>query len=251
MSDSGAADPRLDAALAAYDGTAGTRAKVLAALAGARVFVAITATSTAVHTAEATGLRAESSAEMALVSVVASDGGRAVPAFADTAALRRWRLDLRPVPVAAEYLARAALDDGADAVLLDPGRAAVVLRADDLASLAAGYVPVPGALLAARRTVAGLTAPPSPPDEQLVAALAAAVRPERLRAARLLEGPGGPVLGIAPRHPLDPAALTDLAQRVRARLGPAVPPGGLDLAVVPPRGPGHRVIRRRWPSALW
>ena len=248
MSDTGEADARLAAALAAYDDRPVSRAEVLAALSGARVFVAITATSTAEHTAEATGLRAESSAEMALVSVVASDGARAVPAFADTAALKRWRLDVRPVRVATEYLAHAALDDGADAILLDPAGAAVVLRADDLAALAAGYVPVPGSRLAARWTATDLTAPADPPDPRLVVALADAVRPEQVRAARLLDGPAGPVLGIAPRRPLDPAALAELARRVMARLGPALPPGGLDVAVVPLNGPGHHVSRRRWPS---
>ncbi|MCU1588773.1 MAG: uncharacterized protein JWP11_29, partial [Frankiales bacterium] len=179
MIDAGDADPRLAAALAAYDGSPAARAETLAALSGARVFVPITATSTAEHRADVTGLRAESSAEMALVSVVASDGERGVPAFADTAALRRWRLDVRPVAVSADYLARAVLDDGAAAVVLDPDRAAVVVRRPDLEALAAGYVPVGGARLAVRRTATTLTAPAVPPDPALVAALAAAVRPER------------------------------------------------------------------------
>lgn len=245
MTDTGEADPRLAAALAAYDDSPAARAETLAALSGARVFVAVTATSTAEHREAGTGLRAESSAEMALVSLVASDGDRAVPAFADTAALRRWRLDVRPVAVTPAYLAQAALDDAAEAVLLDPGGAGVVLRRDDLAALAAGYVPVPGAPLAARRTTAGLTAPAMSPHPELVAALAVAVRPEKLRAARLLDGPGGPVLGIAPRVQLDPAGLASLAQRVRGRLGPALPAAGLDLAVVPLSGPGHPVPTRR------
>jgi hypothetical protein len=245
MTDQGEADPRLAAALLVHDGSLPARAEVLAALAGARVFVAITATATAEETAAATGLRAESSAEMALVSVVASDGERALPAFASVADLRRWRLDVRPVPVAAPYLARAALDDGAAAVVLDPGGAGVVLRRADLTALAAGYVPVPGADLAAQRTTAVLTAPAAAPDPAFVAALEAAVRPERPRAARLLDGPAGPVLGIAPRRPLDAGALTALAQRVMLRLGASLPPAGLDLAIVPPAGPGYPLLTRR------
>ena len=245
MTDTGEADPRLATALQRYDGTAATRAEVLAGLAGARVFVAITATSTAEHVEPGTGLRAESSAELALVSVVASDGERALPAFADTAALRRWRLDVRPAPVTAAHLARAALDDGADAVLLDPSHAAVVLRRPELQAIADGYVPVAGAALAARTTDQQLTSPTEPPSPDLVRALAAALTPERPRAARLLDGPHGPVLGISPRVPLDPAALAALAQRVMTRLGPALPTRGLDLAVVPLTGPGHAVITRR------
>ena len=250
MTDDGTADPRLAAALRAYDGSARARAEALAALAGARVFVAITATSTAEHVETGTGLRAESSAEMALVSMVASDGERAIPAFADTGALRRWRLDVRPVPVDAAYLARAALDDGAAAVVLEPAGAAVVVRRPDLTSLAAGYVPVPGSPLAARRTTTALTPTAAVPDADLVRALAAALAPERPRAARLLDGPGGLVLGIAPRRPLDPPALAALAQRVMIRLGDALPPRGLDVTLVPPSGPGHPVIGRRWPSVL-
>jgi hypothetical protein len=245
VSDDGTADPRLAAALQADDGSSVTRAEVLAALAGARLFVPITATSTAEHVAPGTGLRAESSAEMALLSLVASDGERAIPAFADVAALRRWRQGVRPVPVGSAYLARAALDDGAAALLLDPDGAGVVVRRSDLESLAAGYVPVPGATLAARRTQVSLSQPAAV-DPDLVRALAAALAPERPRAARLLDGPGGPVVGIAPRRPLDPSALAALAQRVMGRLGDALPAQGLDLTVVPPRGPGHPVIRRRW-----
>jgi hypothetical protein len=238
VTDDGAADPRLAAALSAHDASPGRRAEVLAAFAGARVFVAITATSTAEHVETGSGLRAESSADMALASLVASDGARAIPAFVDPAALRRWRLDVRPVPIAAAQLARAALDDGAAAVLLDPAGAAVGVRRPDREAGAAGYVPVAGAPLSSRRTTAALTPPATPPDPVLVEALVAAVAPERLRAARLLDGPGGTVLGIAPAGHLDPGALAALAGRVMSRLGSALPAAGLDLAVVPADGPG-------------
>lgn len=245
VTDDGGADPRLAAALIAYDGSAAARAEALAALAGARVFVAITATSTAEHVEAGTGLRAESSAEMALVSILSSDGERAVPAFADTAALRHWRLDVRPVPVATDYLSRAALDDGASAVLLDPAGAAVVVPRHELQALAAGFVPVPGTALAARLAPGELAEPRGVTDAALLLALAVAVGPERLRAARLLEGRDGLVLGVAPRRPMDAAALTGLAQRVMARLGPALPAAGLDLAVVPPNGPGRPITTGR------
>jgi len=103
---------------------------------------------------------------------------------------------------------------------------------------------VPGAGLAGRRTTEALTAPATAPDPALLAALAEAVAPERLKAARLLDGPSGPVLGVAPRRPLDPAGLAALAGRVAARLGEQLPPQGLDLAVVPPKGPGARISAR-------
>jgi hypothetical protein len=138
VTDEGSADPRLAAVLAAYDGSAPARAGAIAALAEARVFVAITATSTAEHIEPGSGLRAESSAEMALVSLVASDGERAIPAFLDVAGVVGWRAGYRPVPVEGRRLARAAVDDGAAAVLLDPTGAAVVVRRDDLIAMAAG-----------------------------------------------------------------------------------------------------------------
>lgn len=237
--DDGRADPHLAAALAADDGSPAARARVLAALAGARVFVAVAATATGERVDAGTGLPAESGARLALLSLRSPRGARAVPAFADVATLAAWRPEVRPVPVAARYLCRAALDDGAVAVLLDPGRAAVTLAEDEVRALADGYVPVPGADLAVRRARDRLTEPPTPPEPALVQALAAALRPERLRGARLLHGPHGPVLGVVPRGALDAAAAAALAQRVRVRLGPALPAGGLDLAVVPPDGPGH------------
>jgi hypothetical protein len=245
VTDSGQAEPRLAQALASYDGSPRAHADVLAALVGARVFVGITATSTAEHVDVGTNLRAESSAEMALVFLVAPDGERALPAFADTSAVQRWRLDVRPVPVTASYLARAALEDGASAVLLDPEGAGVVVPRAELGALAGGYVPVPGASLAARRTSEALTTPERDPDPLLVRALADAIRPERPRAARLLQGPSGLVLGIAPRAALDAAQLAELASRVMSRLGSALPSDGLDVAVVPPKGPGHAVLTRR------
>ena len=244
--DDGRADAALGRALVAFDGSSASRARVLSALAGARVFVAVTATSTAEHVDEGTGLRAESSAEMALLSIASASGERAVPAFPDVASLTQWRADARPVAVSGAYLCRSGLDDGAVAVLLDPLGADVVLAEAEVRALADGYVPVPGSALSFRRTTDALSAPADAPDPDLVRALTAALRPERLRAARLLRGPSGPVLGICPRRDLDPAALAALAQRIISRLGAALPADGLDLAVVPPTGPGLALPLRRW-----
>ncbi len=245
--DDGRVDDALGRALASLDGSSAGRARVLSALAGARVFVAVTATATAEHVESGTGLRAESSAEMALLSVVSAKGERAVPAFGDVGSLTAWRADARPVAVSGPYLCRSALDDGAVAVLLDPQGAAVVLAEAEVRALADGYVPVPGSALSFRRTTEVLTAPVELPDPALVEALSVALRPERLRAARLLQGPAGPVLGVCPRRDLDPGALAALAQRVVTRLGAALPAEGLDLAVVPPTGPGLVLaVRRRW-----
>lgn len=234
--DDGSADPRLVAALAS-----GARAEVLAALADARVFAAISATSTAEHTTE-TGLRAESSAEMAVLMLEA-DGRRALPVFLAVGDVRRWRLEARPVRLTGPQACQAALDDGAEAVVLDPSGAGFALVASEVTTLAGGWVPVEGTSLATRRAETRLAVPAQVPPG-LVEALALALRPERLRAARLLEGPDGLVLGVAPRRALRPEELAALAHRVMTRLGAALPAAGLDLAQVAARGPGVPVVRR-------
>ena len=248
----GRADPRLSAALAAYDGSAAASGEVYAALAGARVFLALSAQAVGIEPADVAGLRQESSAEMALLSLVGAGGERALPAFLDGHEVQRWRAEARPVPVPGPQACRTVLDDGAAALLLVPGSFAVtgiVLR-----ELAEGRVPVPGAALSTRSAHVQLVpGPTAPPD--LLGALGASLAGEPVRAARLLAGPDGPVLGLVTG--LSPPELAALAARVRDRLGDRLPPTGLDLAVVAADGPGQPVplprrrglLRRRSPSA--
>lgn len=235
-----------DPALAAVR-QAGSRAEVLAVLGEARVFAAVTATATATHVTDA-GLRADSTAEMAVL-LLEVDGRRALPVFRDVAAVTGWHPGARPVRLLGAQACRAALDEGAEALVLDPGPAAFVVEPAELRTLAGGWVPVPGSGLATRRADVALTAPEDVPPG-LVDALARALAPEGLRAARLLTGPEGLVLGVAPRRPLDPPQLAALAQRVLDRLGESLPAEGLDLAQVAERGPGVPVVpaRRRLPG---
>ena len=240
--DTGEADQHLATALSSYDGSSAGHGAVLAALVEARVFAAITATSTAEHVEAGTGLRAESSAEMAVVLLEGAGGQRALPVFSDLGTMKRWRLDVRPVPMTGAEACQAALEQGATTVLLDT-RVAV----DELSDLARGWVPVGGTGLATRTGSAELRAPDVVPPA-LAEALRAALRREPLRSARLLEGPDGLVLGVAPTSPLAPEALAALAHRVVARAQAALPADGLDLTVVPPKGPGAELLprRRRW-----
>lgn len=230
MTDSGQADPRLTAALDSGPG-------VLAAFTDARVFAGISATSTAEHTTEH-GLRAESSAEMAVL-LLEVDGARALPVFTDINQLKRWDLSARPVPLTGREACQAALDEGAEAVVLD---FRVTFGLADVRSMASGWVPVAGSSLASRVGETRLKAPGDVPDG-LVDALVAALRDEPLRSARLLEGPDGLVVGVCPRRPLGPADLAALAQRLMTALGPALPAEGLDLTVVDRRGPGLPLIK--------
>ena len=238
MEDTGLADPEVAAALAAHTSDPGprTRARALAVLSSARVFAAVTARSTAEHLDEGTGLRAESTAEMALVTLQGSSG-RGVPVFLVVPSLTAFDAGARPVRLTLAEACTAARDDGAVALVVDPSGAALVLTAAELTELAAGRVPVPGSTLSTRRTDTVLTSPTAP-DPDLVRQLTDALRPERLT-ARLLDGPDGPVLGIA--EPLRPEELAALAARLAPQLDRPV-----DLTVVPRKGPGYRIRRRLW-----
>jgi hypothetical protein len=239
--DTGTADPRLARALTSYDGSPAAHAEVHAALVDARVFAPVTATATAEHVEERTGLRAESTAELAVLLLATEAGDRALPVFTSTDALRRWRLDVRPVALTGPEAAQAAVEQGATALLVD---GSVSVHA--LAELAAGWVPVAGTGLTARTGHTSLTEPAEVPPG-LVSALREGLAPERLRSARLLQGPDGLVLGVAARPVPSPAELAALGHRLLGRLGDALPPAGLDLTVVPARGPGTEVLARsRW-----
>jgi hypothetical protein len=236
----GVADPRLAAALISGAGTA----EVCAALVDARVLAAVSATATGHETAEATGLRAESGAELAVLLLEAADGTRALPVFTDVEQLRRWRLDARPVQLTGAQACATALDEQAVQLVLDPAGAAVVLDHAELSAVAAGWVPVSGSGLQSRTGETALHAPAVEVPAGLVDALKEALRPEDLRAARLLEGPDGLVVGVCAKASLAPAQLAALAQRVMHRLGEALPPKGLALAQVPARGSGVPLIRK-------
>ena len=236
MDDDGLADPAVVAALEEHrqDPNPRTRARALACLATARVFAAVTARSTAEHVDAGTGLRAESTAEMALVTLAGSSG-RGVPVFLDVPSLTAFEAGARPVRLSVPEACTAALEDGAVAVVVDPPGAALVLTGAELAELAAGRVPVPGSALSSRTTAAALRTPAAP-DPQLVRRLQRALRGEAVT-ARLLDGPDGPVLGVVGKEPADLAALG-------ARLAPQLD-GPLDLTAVAEDGPGYPIRIRR------
>lgn len=116
--DAGAADPALTAALAAYADDPALEPEVLAALADARLLVPVVAV---LGEAEAglDGLVRDKSSDMATVLMRGADGRLALLAFTGLDALHRWDPEARPVPVPAETAARAALQDAAEALLID------------------------------------------------------------------------------------------------------------------------------------
>lgn len=213
--DDGSAAVEVAQALSAYaEGRAGDRA-VLAALVGTRLLVPVVAVLTEDETVE--GLRREKESEMALPTLVGADGRRAVLAFTSTDSLARWRPDARPVAVHTRQACQAAVDESADAVVVD----------------VAGPVPyaIEGARLRVIASGGAITAPHEDPD--VLMAVHAAVdglpgitgvrvepgeRAELAVRLRLAEGAGGQAVR---------AAADRLAERLRGHVA-----GGVEIGVV-------------------
>lgn len=137
--DDGAADAALTAALTAYDAGEGDRAGVLGALGSARLLVPVVAVLGEMEVDEH-GLAHDKSSDMATVLMTRPDGRRGLLAFTSTASLAGWNAEARPVPAAASTAAQAAIQEGADALVLDvSGPVRFALDGEDLRAVAAGW----------------------------------------------------------------------------------------------------------------
>ncbi len=137
--DDGSADPTLATALAAYDAGSADRAQVLAALTRARLLVPVVALLGEVEHDDH-GLAHEKTSDMAAVLITRPDGRRGLLAFTGTATMRAWDADARPVPVSAATAALAAVQQEADALVVDlAGPVRFAVEGDDLRGLAAGW----------------------------------------------------------------------------------------------------------------
>ena len=128
---------------AALDQTVPSYLAAVAALGGARLLVPVVAEVTrtgSVPDAHGRGLSTDKEADMAVVGLQTPDGRRAAVAFTGQDSLRAWHPQARPVPVTIDKAAAAALDDRADALIIDPaGPAPLALERDLLSSFAAGH----------------------------------------------------------------------------------------------------------------
>ena len=190
--DRGDADPQVAGALAAFAAGRGSEHAALAALARARLLVPVVAVLAEAAPADDTaagpggaagpgrGLRREKTSEMALPSLLGSDGRRAVRAFTGLPSLTGWRPDARPVPVTAHQVWQAGAQE-ADAVVID----------------IAGPVPfaVDGARLAALAEGRPVPLPHDDPDVRALAAAALAGEPP-IAGFALLPGGGDSDLTI-------------------------------------------------------
>ncbi len=134
--DQGEPDPAVRDALAAVvDGDAATYLAALVALGGARLLVPVVATGDD----SADGPDPDRHAELAVVSVQAADGRRALLAFTGLDALVAWEPRARPVPGTLDDVCATVIEAGADALLVDvAGPVPFVVESDLVRELAAG-----------------------------------------------------------------------------------------------------------------
>ncbi len=145
--DDGSADPALAEALTAWSEDRGAEPRVLAALARARLLVPVVALLGEVETGP-DGLRRDKTSDMAVPTLTAPGGRKALPVFTSTRSLARWREDARPVAVGLGRALQAAAHERADTLVLDLAgpvtyqltgaalRAVAAGRADDAGPLA-------------------------------------------------------------------------------------------------------------------
>ena len=113
--------------------------RAVAALCGDRLLVPVVATATEVGTTVG-GLASDKEAEMAVVMLQRTDGGKAMLGFTGLDALQAWDARARPVPVTVDKVAQTAAAEGAVAVLVDvAGPHPLVLDGEVLDALALGH----------------------------------------------------------------------------------------------------------------
>jgi hypothetical protein len=118
--DDGGTDARFTAAVRELAEGRGSEQAVIASLAVARVFIPIVA-QLAEQTVGENGLVSDKESDMALVTLQAPDGRRALPVFTNAAALSAWHPEARPVAVYAARAALSAVEEEAQLMVLDPG----------------------------------------------------------------------------------------------------------------------------------
>ena len=139
--DDGAPRPEVRDALALFAGSNGPDdyLRAVAALCADRLLVPVVATATRPGGPVA-GLASDKQAEMAVVMLQRSDGGRALLGFTGMDALQTWDARARPVPVTIDKVAETAAAEGAVAVLVDlAGPHPLVLEGEVLDALARGH----------------------------------------------------------------------------------------------------------------
>lgn len=137
--DDGTASAAVTEALAEYAADPSAYHRVLSVVADARLLVPVVAVLGEVEYDDQ-GLAHDKSSDMATVLMQGRDGRMALLAFTSTEALARWNADGRPVPATARRAAQSAVQEKADALLVDvAGPVPFVVAGQDLVGVAEGW----------------------------------------------------------------------------------------------------------------
>lgn len=118
--DDGSADPALIDAIARFRAGAGRVVEVIDVYRSARLLIPLVAEK-GDEGVGAHGLTVDKTQELSIVTVAAPDGRRVLPVFSSVAAMSVWDAAARPVPADGVRTAAAAVEDGTDLIVLDPG----------------------------------------------------------------------------------------------------------------------------------
>ncbi|MFI7496854.1 SseB family protein [Kocuria sp. M4R2S49] len=218
--DDGAAVPAVLRALQDLRAGEADESSVVAALAGTRVFVPVVAEVSASTVTEA-GLVADKEADMALVSLRAADGRQVLPVFTSTAALTDWHARARPVATDVRRAAVAAVKDGTQLLVLDPGAdLPFVVRRPALWALAQGRPWTPSYRSQAVEEAVRRCAADLPGVLGVATAPGDGVAVRAADGALVRGGGAGPELAVvlSLRAGLDRGRLDDVVARFQARL---------------------------------
>lgn len=118
--DDGSADPALIEALTRFRAGDASVVGVIEAYRAARLLIPLIAEK-GDEGVGAHGLTVDKTQELSIVTVAAPDGRRVLPVFSSVATMSAWDSAARPVPADGVRTAAAAVEDGTDLIVLDPG----------------------------------------------------------------------------------------------------------------------------------
>jgi hypothetical protein len=230
-SDDGSADPRLREALAGYAAGRVGAHHVLNRLNEARLLVPVVAAPEEAleapeealeegETGEAGASCGGRSGEMAMPTLIGEDGRRGALGFTSAETMKAWRPDARPIPVHARQACLTALDEGADALVVD----------------VAGPVPFAVEGLRLHLLAEGRPIPPPHEDPEVLAAVEAAFGSEEgVAGVRVTEGTAAELsirFRVQPGHD-ERAAVQRVSDRLAELLRGKIV-GGVELTVARP-----------------
>lgn len=214
--DDGLAAPALEQARRRLIAGEASEAEFVNTLAGLRLFVPVLATG------EGDAEQGDKQADISLISIRSTDGRATMPVFSSVEALTGWHPDARPVAAEAERVMLAALAEGAELVVLDPGaELTFVLRTPAVTALAQGKPWTPSYADTAIAEALEEILPECPGVEKLIVQPAQTIATATSSGQVVAGGGIGPELlvGVVPDHGLDPVDVRLAVASVQASLG--------------------------------